>query len=525
MSLRSGRFLSVALLLLSLGCSGGVTAGRSPAPSVTLSVEWAGASALDVEQQVTQPLEVALAPEPGLVRMASTSAEGEARLELGYPPGTDEAVAAEGVLEALQRLATLPDGAGPPMLRIGRPVRVGSVVTPCPAGPCALDEELRRRLERLPGVAHVAPRGHARQELGVQLDARRLTAYGLSADQVVAALEAAPPAESPDALADTVLAAPAGVPVLLRDVARLTVEVRYPAGRARSGVEPVVVLDVLASDPGLDTAPLRSAAGPAGARFVAASAEQVLSASAPGEGEEVGRVLSRVAEVLLEEHPGAELLAVAPAPGRAGELRIRGSSAAADAAWRLLLSTPGIEVERDGAVRRVVELIGDDREALERAAVDLEGVLSRLPGLDRLSRYPGPGAPELRVELDRAAAAAYGIREADLARALRLARGRTLDRSTAPAVVVRLGSLDRPDDLRDVPVPVRGADGAPPVVPLGHVARIEQVAGWSALLRIDGRPALQLVLTPAEPGPTEADLLAAIQGVELPVGVSVGLAR
>lgn len=520
------------LLLCLVACSSGIAIltpapDPGPPPTVTVAVQWPGATAADVEEGLVLGLEAALQGVSGLARITSTSVGGSARIELEFAPHVVELEAVAAVRAALERVsAALPGEAGAPWTELGHPVRVGTVLVACAGPECPAVEELRRSILRLPGIARVVPRGHQVRSLAVELDGRRLLVFGLAVDRVIAALDPVPAADrDPEALSTVVLSVSAdGTPVLLRDVADLYLEHRHPAGRAWLGDEPVVALDVLAADPKLDTAPVRAAAEAASARFVQASEEAVFTVAMPGASEELARVLRQVTEAAGAASPDSHVLRIEPGQGDdTGELRVAAGSTAADGLWQQLVATPGVEIGRLDATPRVVELLGGDREALRWAAADLESALVRLPGLERLALRPGRGGPELRIELHPAAAAAHGVDERGLARALRSVAGQTLDRPPGPTLEVRLMGLGDLDDPTRLTLLLPGPDGTPSALPLSQVARIEQVLGYGTLLRIDGRPALRLELTAARPGPKEADLLAAIGGVELPAGVAVRL--
>src|SRR6516225_7116736 len=130
--------LIVLLLAIALVGVGGyafvhvnVEAYPDPAPAIIEVVaQYPGASAEEVERQVTIPLEVALAGMPGLQYTRSKSLFGLAHLRNQFDYGRDFEQAKQDVINRLQ-LAVLPAGVIPTISPLHRPAK--SSATPCTA--------------------------------------------------------------------------------------------------------------------------------------------------------------------------------------------------------------------------------------------------------------------------------------------------------------------------------------------------------------------------------------------------------
>ncbi|MCB9680569.1 MAG: efflux RND transporter permease subunit [Alphaproteobacteria bacterium] len=218
-------------------------------PTASIRTDYEGAAPEVVERRVTQILEEIVSTVPGVVELSSTSEQGESRLTVGFSWGTDIDVAVQDLRARLEdELDELPEDVGRttirkfdinsfPVVLLGvssrlDPVELTEIV----------ENELRDRFARVPGVAQVDPWGGFVREIRVSLDPARLRALGLGLDQVLDALVDAnldlpagkledgryevalrAPAEfgDLDTLADTVVATRDGASVTLGQVARV----------------------------------------------------------------------------------------------------------------------------------------------------------------------------------------------------------------------------------------------------------------------------------------------------------------
>jgi Cu/Ag efflux pump CusA len=202
---------AVALVVLAAGLGNfrttpAVDAGPGPEqvdePAIVVAevlADYPGASAEEVERQVTLPLEVSFAGMPGLKRIGSTSAFGRATLLLQFGPGVEPARARQEVLDRLQAVGPLPPGVTP-LLGPGdsrvlcRYVLVGPrddqgrpVYTPVDLR-ALQDTVVELALRRVAGVVAVDGAGGTVKRYEVAIDPDRLRQFGITLAQIKAAL-------------------------------------------------------------------------------------------------------------------------------------------------------------------------------------------------------------------------------------------------------------------------------------------------------------------------------------------------
>jgi CzcA family heavy metal efflux pump len=193
--------LVAALLLLVLGAH---TALRMQvdvfpdltAPTVAVITEAHGMAPLEVESQVTLPIESALNGAPGVRRVRSSTAVGVSIVWAEFDWGADPYRARQIMGEKVQAVAaSLPSGVEPPLLMPETSI-MGEVMflaltsdrqTPTEMHTWA-DTVLRRRLLAVPGVAKVTPTGGGERQFQVVLSPARLLSHGVAIHEVVEAL-------------------------------------------------------------------------------------------------------------------------------------------------------------------------------------------------------------------------------------------------------------------------------------------------------------------------------------------------
>jgi cobalt-zinc-cadmium resistance protein CzcA len=251
------RVLIVILLLLSLGAgiagflSLNIEAYPDPVPPlVDIVTQSTGQSAEEIERYITIPIEVQMAGIPNVQAIRSISLFGLSDVKVQFTYDFTYVQAEQWVINRLSQAAGLPNGVQPqisPTSPIGEIFRYQVVGPP---GYSVTDLKtiedwiLERRFKAIPGVIDVTGWGGKTRTYEVTVDQRALLSYGISIPQVLAAIASAnlnvggqtvnigPQAvvvrgvgliTSIDALADTVLAANGGAPVLVSDVARVSV--------------------------------------------------------------------------------------------------------------------------------------------------------------------------------------------------------------------------------------------------------------------------------------------------------------
>ncbi|MCF7918458.1 MAG: efflux RND transporter permease subunit [Candidatus Cloacimonetes bacterium] len=164
-------------------------------PRLSISTNYSNVGPREIEDQITRPIEEAIAAVQGVEEITSTSSEGRSSVRLSFKWGTDLDVAANDLRDRIDRiLSRLPDDVDRPSIRkfdlsafpvlvLGissnmRPIDLRQLV----------EDQLKYRLERIPGVASVDVQGGLSREIHIYPSARKLEAYALSIDNVLSAL-------------------------------------------------------------------------------------------------------------------------------------------------------------------------------------------------------------------------------------------------------------------------------------------------------------------------------------------------
>lgn len=163
-------------------------------PLITVATEFRGASAIEVEEQVTSELEDVLQAVEGLVEMTSDSSEGRSQITLEYEYGSDTAVAVVDVINKLSRVARLPTEADQPEVEVASSdsqqvmwISLLSGYTPDHVRRLVKDE-VEARLKRVYGVSDLLIVGGSENEIQVRLDPEQMVAFGVTYAQLGAAL-------------------------------------------------------------------------------------------------------------------------------------------------------------------------------------------------------------------------------------------------------------------------------------------------------------------------------------------------
>ncbi len=161
--------------------------------SVSVSVDWEGAGAEDVDRGVVQVLEPALLAVNGVTESEATAREGSASITLEFEAGTDVARATDDVQAAVDAVSGLPDGIEDPVIRQDRwRDRVTDVIVTGPVGVDQLaritDEFVIRLFAQ--GVTRTTIRGVAAPEIIVEVPTANLLRHNLTMADIAAALGA-----------------------------------------------------------------------------------------------------------------------------------------------------------------------------------------------------------------------------------------------------------------------------------------------------------------------------------------------
>ena len=133
-----------------------------------------------------------------------------------------------------------------------------------------------------------------------------------------------------------------------------------------------------------------------------------------------------------------------------------------------------------------LKLYGPDLETLDRLTAQLQGVLSKVPGVADLSAEANKGKPQLVIKVNREAAARYGINADDILEVVKAGVGgevvSTLIEGTKRFdIAVRLTDGFRATPASIAAIPIRTTEGA--LVPFSQVASIELDEGYSFVRR------------------------------------------
>jgi multidrug efflux pump subunit AcrB len=167
-------------------------------PMIDIFVEMPGASAREVEERVTKPMEKLLWEIPGVEYIYSTSSPGGSMAVVRFFVGEDEEKAIVRLNQKIfANLDLVPPGASPPLIK---PRSIDDVpILALTLWSKRYDDYALRRLaaqlhdtvKQVDQVSAVATIGGQRRQVRVNLDEARLAGYSLSPDDVAGALNAA----------------------------------------------------------------------------------------------------------------------------------------------------------------------------------------------------------------------------------------------------------------------------------------------------------------------------------------------
>jgi HAE1 family hydrophobic/amphiphilic exporter-1 len=164
-------------------------------PTLTIRTDYEGASPEVMERLITRIIEEIVAVVPGVEEITSTSSEGRSTVRVTFVWGTDIDTAAIDVQSKLEdEINELPedvirprtskfDIASFPVVILGissdlDPVEMTELV----------EDQIRYRFARIPGVAQVDLFGGYNREVRIELDPERIKAAGLPMDKVIEAI-------------------------------------------------------------------------------------------------------------------------------------------------------------------------------------------------------------------------------------------------------------------------------------------------------------------------------------------------
>ncbi len=218
-------------------------------PMVEMITQWPGHAAEEVERLITVPIEVGMNGLPNMTALRSISLYGLSDVRMTFEQGTDHYFARQRVFERLPDLA-LPGGVTPSVAPLFSPS--GLVYRYVLESPDRTPMELKtiedwvveRQYRSVPGVADDSGLGGETMQYQVLLDPAKLAGAGLSVPAVAAAFAAnngnagggfysrggqfyyvrgLGRLQTPEDIGNVVLAVHNGIPVLVKDVARVEI--------------------------------------------------------------------------------------------------------------------------------------------------------------------------------------------------------------------------------------------------------------------------------------------------------------
>ena len=170
-------------------------------PVLNIQTNWHGAAPAEMEREIINRQEEALKGLPGVTSITSRAEDGRARIALEFDINQNMDRALLLVANRLDRVTGYPNEADEPTIRTSssddNPIgwfiidRLPGNNKPIHTQLDLVDDLVRERLERVPGVSRVNVYGGGERELRVIVDPEKLARYGLTVPHVVGALRAA----------------------------------------------------------------------------------------------------------------------------------------------------------------------------------------------------------------------------------------------------------------------------------------------------------------------------------------------
>lgn len=243
------------------------------APTVTLMTDIHGMAPEEVEALVTRPIEAVVNGAPGVRRVRSNSTFGLSTIWVEFEGNTDIYLARQIVNEKLQIVApNLPAGAVPMMGAItsimGEIMTIGIYSDRHSMMELkeVADFTVRKRLLAVPGVSQVVIVGGDTKEFRIDIDQSRLKSLSVSLSEVIDAagkmnenfsagimkssgqdylIRGMGRVKSVADIEESVVVTRNGIPVLMRDVASITISPAFRIGDTSVNASPAILLSVL----------------------------------------------------------------------------------------------------------------------------------------------------------------------------------------------------------------------------------------------------------------------------------------
>lgn len=164
-------------------------------PSISVSTGWRAASPSEIESEIIEPQENQLRDVPGLQRMQSTASAGRGSINLEFGVDADINRALIEVINRLNQVQRYPADASEPTVRVGSDQFGDTIawfsIRPLPGNNRPIieyqdfvEEIVKERLERIPGVSSANPRGGRPFEVRITFDPYRAAAIGIDLTRI-----------------------------------------------------------------------------------------------------------------------------------------------------------------------------------------------------------------------------------------------------------------------------------------------------------------------------------------------------
>ena len=164
-------------------------------PQINVTTTFRGASAVEVEEQVTRELEDVLQSVQGLKKLTSDSSAGRSQITLEFALDTDTRLAVIDVVNKLSQSRRLPEEADEPAVEIASSDEQQPVMWLAVRSSYAADyvrrvviDEVEPRFKRVEGVSSLLVVGGSPREVQVRIDPGELVARGVTLGELFAAL-------------------------------------------------------------------------------------------------------------------------------------------------------------------------------------------------------------------------------------------------------------------------------------------------------------------------------------------------
>src|SRR5215470_11746354 len=164
-------------------------------PTVSITISNPGASAEDVETEITKRIEDAVNTISGIEELRSTSVEGLSRVMITFELDKNGDTAAQEVRDKVSlTVPDLPETAKAPVIQKidldAQPIMNISISAPRPLRDVTeiADKQIKQKLENIQGVGQVQIVGGLKREVRVWVDPEKMRAYNLSVADVANAL-------------------------------------------------------------------------------------------------------------------------------------------------------------------------------------------------------------------------------------------------------------------------------------------------------------------------------------------------